>query len=189
MTDRDDLRRDSEAALGDVDRLRRELLEFQELMEIEPVLREFEAQLASDLEEFRARVAELLDRIQRLLLQIGSGQTSRSGGGAAFSLSTLANELNAQLDWLQGMLAHLEGLVAGRTGNAPGWFTTKVAIPVRSALGKIKARLIPLLKRFLAKIWQIISGLLTPKEWKLKGQVGTGILGLADVGIEITFGP
>ncbi|PXV71955.1 hypothetical protein C8R14_1841, partial [Nitrosomonas eutropha] len=30
---------------------------------------------------------------------------------------------------------------------------------------------------------------LTPKEWKLQGKVGTGILGLADVGIEITFGP
>ena len=68
-------------------------------------------------------------------------------------------------------------------------FINQVTNPVRAALNKIKTILTPLLKRFLSKIWQIISNLLTPKEWKLQGKVGTGILGLADVGIEITFGP
>jgi len=63
MTNSEDLQRDTEAALSDVGRLRRELLEFSELISIEPALRDLQTPLTDDLNEFRNRVAQLLDRI------------------------------------------------------------------------------------------------------------------------------
>ncbi len=189
MTNSEDLRRDTKAALGDVTKLRKELLEFSELMPLDPALRDLRTPLADDLNEFRVRVAELLNRIYQLLSDIGSSEVGRAKEGYALSLSTLANELNAQLEWLKGILEHIENMIQDSTQTIPEWFVKQVTNPVRAALNKIKAYLTPLLKRFLSKIWQIISNLVTPKEWKLQGKVGTGILGLADVGIEITFGP
>lgn len=189
MTNSEDLQRDTEAALSDVGRLRRELLEFSELMSIEPALRDLQTPLTDDLNEFRNRVAQLLDRIYQLLREIGSSENKKSKEVSAFSLTTLANELNAQLEWLKGILEHIENMIQDSARTIPEWFVQQVTSHVRAALNKIKAYLAPLLKRFLSKIWQIISNLLTPKEWKLQGKVGTGILGLADVGIEITFGP
>ncbi|MBL8075578.1 MAG: hypothetical protein JNL29_14515 [Nitrospira sp.] len=189
MTNSEDLQRDTTAALGDVERLRRELLEFSELRPLEPALRDLRTPLADDLNEFRNRVAQLLDRIYQLLREIRSSEVGRAKEGLAFSLSTLANELNAQLEWLRGILEHIENMIQDSIETIPEWFVRQVTNPVRAALNKLKAYLTPLLKRFLSKIWQIISNLLTPKEWKLQGKVSTGILGLADVGIEITFGP
>lgn len=189
MTNPEDLRCDIKATLSDVGRLRKELLEFSELGSIESALRDLRSPLTEDLNEFRNRVAQLLDRIDQLLQEIGSLEIAKSKEGSVFSLSTLANELNAQLEWLKGILGHIENMIQDSALSIPEWFVRQVAGPVRTALNKIKTYMAPLLKRFLSKIWQIISNLLTPKEWKLQGKVGTGILGLADVGIEITFGP
>ena len=189
MTNPEDLQNDAESALGDVNRLRQELLEFSELMSIGPALQEWERPLADDLSDFQDRVAQLLDRIDRLLREIGSLESQKSKKGTAFSLSTLANELNAQLEWLKDILEYIENMIKDSASTIPEWFIKQVASPVRSALQRIKSYLTPILKRFLSKIWQIISNLLTPKEWKLHGKVGTSILGLADVGIEITFRP
>lgn len=44
------------------------------------------------------------------------------------------------------------------------------------------------IKRISAQLWNLLSGLLTPKEWKLGGKTGTGAFGLAEVSVEITFG-
>ena len=189
MTNSEDLQRDTEAALGDVEKLRTELLEFSELKSIYTPLREYWTPLANDFVEYQKRVAQLLDRIRQLLKEIRSSEVRRSKEGSAFSLSTLANELNAQLEWLRGILEHIENMIQDSIQTNPEWSVKQVTNPVLTALNKIKVYLTPLLKRFLSKIWQIISNLLTPKEWKLQGKVGTGILGLADVGIEITFGP
>lgn len=44
------------------------------------------------------------------------------------------------------------------------------------------------LKTLLPQIWSMISNLLTVKEWTVNGQAGTGLFGLAQVGISVTFG-
>ena len=44
------------------------------------------------------------------------------------------------------------------------------------------------LKTVLPRIWSMISHLLAVEEWKVSGQAGTGMFGLAQVGVEITFG-
>jgi hypothetical protein len=38
------------------------------------------------------------------------------------------------------------------------------------------------------KLWAMISRLVKVKEWSLTGKVGTGVLGLAEASISVTFG-
>lgn len=44
------------------------------------------------------------------------------------------------------------------------------------------------LDRAGVKLWALISRLVTVKEWSLAGTVGTGVLGLGQVSISVTFG-
>ena len=109
--------------------------------------------------------------------------------GTGFRLTTLASELQAELEWLKAIIEQLDAMLNQPGAAVSEWFANKVAQPVQAALTKIRLILMPLLRKFLAKIWSIISHLLTPKEWKLKGKVGSTVLGLAQAEIEITFGP
>jgi hypothetical protein len=192
MTNHEDLQNDAQSALSDVEKIRLEITQVLGLNSVRSSLRDFDEghSFAEDLENFQKRAFQLLDRIYRLLHEIEKGNIESQGSAekTAFSLSTLANELKAQLEWLKDILEHVERMIKANTERIPEWFEERVAKPVRSALQKLKSYLIPILKPFLSKIWQVISNLLIPTEWKLKGNVGTPILGLADVGIEITFG-
>lgn len=51
-----------------------------------------------------------------------------------------------------------------------------------------KKNLKPNLKKISQGTWKIIANLLTPKRWSIKGGLETGLLGLANVYLEITFG-
>ena len=44
------------------------------------------------------------------------------------------------------------------------------------------------LKRIAPRLWSLISHLVKVKEWSVTGQVGTGVLGLAQASICVTFG-
>lgn len=44
------------------------------------------------------------------------------------------------------------------------------------------------LKGIAARLWNLLCNLATPKEWKIKGSVGSGPFNLANVEIEISFG-
>ena len=52
----------------------------------------------------------------------------------------------------------------------------------------VSGTLVPWLKNMWGSVWALISKLVTPKEWKIKGSVGTSLLGLANAELEITFG-
>jgi cysteinyl-tRNA synthetase len=52
----------------------------------------------------------------------------------------------------------------------------------------IKKNLKPKLKKVIQGGWKILANLLKPTSWSLKGGLGTGVLGLANVEMEITFG-
>jgi hypothetical protein len=39
----------------------------------------------------------------------------------------------------------------------------------------------------VTQLWKLISGLVTPKEWTLRGEMGLPFIGKA--GVEIKFGP
>jgi hypothetical protein len=78
--------------------------------------------------------------------------------------------------WLKAILEQLDSIIHATSIGQPIWFPDKVAQPVQAALTKLKSYLMPMLKKFLAKLWSVISHLLTPKEWKLKGKVGNTVL-------------
>jgi len=44
-------------------------------------------------------------------------------------------------------------------------------------------------KRAAPRLWNLICHLLHVKEWCVSGQIGTPVLGLAQAGISVTFGP
>lgn len=54
--------------------------------------------------------------------------------------------------------------------------------------GVLKAWVNPLLTRVASWLGRILLRLLVPKEWKIGGKVGTGVFGLAEASLEITFG-
>jgi ABC-type transporter Mla subunit MlaD len=144
--------------------------------------------LAGHLTKLRRRTKYLFGKIIYLLNQIpvnGSPiNEADSKRNYAISLATLANELQAQFKWLKNLLKNLVRIASENRS-----FLNRVQIPARDALGKFKAYLTPLLQTALATMWTIISKFLQVKEWKINGEVGTGVLGLVNVGVEITFEP
>lgn len=189
MNSEENICNDASSAIIDVKRLRTEILEFEELHQIENTLRELESPVVEDLDEFKNRVSELLYRIYNLLNQIKNAPIQVSRPEEVLPLSILAQELKTQIEWLEGMLTHLQNMIFDPASISPSWVSQNIQKPLKSALSKIKSYLLPFIKKFLSKLWSIISGLLTPKDWKIKGKVGTGLLGLADVEVEVTFGP
>ncbi len=184
MNTEKNIRKDADSAIFDVERLRKDILEFKELHEIEYDLHKMFPSIEGDIANFKDRVAELLDRITELLQQISRSPKKENRPEDIFPLSTLAQELKAQVEWLEGMLTHLESIVSNATPNN----TSSSGQAIKSAISTIQHKLLPFIKTLLSKLWSIISSLLTPKEWKLKGEVGAGLLGLTKVEVEVTFG-
>jgi DNA repair exonuclease SbcCD ATPase subunit len=198
MPNGDDLTKEVNQALEDAERLRMELKDgLRELSAIQATARDDpqHRQFADDLEDARNRAIELLDRIKQLLYRARERPDRPEGFGIAptagygFRLTMLANELQAELEWLKAIIEQLDDLIKQASAAVPQWFVKNMTEPVQVVLTKIRSSLMPLLRKFLAKLWSVISHLLTPKEWKLKGKVGNTVLGLAQAEIEITFGP
>jgi hypothetical protein len=59
--------------------------------------------------------------------------------------------------------------------------------PIKQVLSWVQSTLIPWLRNLWGAVWAIIKSKITPKEWKIKGSIGTGVLGFANAEIEITF--
>ena len=64
----------------------------------------------------------------------------------------------------------------------------KIRGKIQNAVNWVRNHLIPWLQNLWSSVWGIIQTLITPKEWKLSGELGTGVLGFAKASIEITFG-
>ncbi|MEM9008592.1 MAG: hypothetical protein AAGE59_34420 [Cyanobacteria bacterium P01_F01_bin.86] len=102
----------------------------------------------------------------------------------ASSMMTTSHALGAEGDVM------LRTLETASTGIDPRGKPLNQAVQnaASKATDWVKNTLMPLIKSIAAQVWQVISSLLTPKEWKIKGSVGTPLLGLANVELEITFG-
>jgi hypothetical protein len=59
---------------------------------------------------------------------------------------------------------------------------------LRLLMKQLRAAALPLLGRIAAWLRDKLFRLLSPKEWKIGGKVGTGVFGLAEASLEITFG-
>lgn len=52
----------------------------------------------------------------------------------------------------------------------------------------VNSKLVPWIKNMWSSVWGIITSLIKPKEWKVSGEIGTPVLGIAKASIEISFG-
>lgn len=58
---------------------------------------------------------------------------------------------------------------------------------IGSAWAKVKAVLQSAIHSLSTHLWQLISHLLSPTGWSVSGQLGTSVLGLASVQLQVTF--
>ncbi len=115
---------------------------------------------------------DVLQSVERLVT--AEDQESRSSA-ALYAVASLG-ALNAQLSLLT---AHF---------NLPG-VTQQVGQAVTNAWNNLQSYLQNLIQSISAHLWQLISSLLTLKEWSVSGNAGVNLFGLAGtIQVELTFG-
>jgi len=144
------------------------------------LLREFDEY--SDLDAIREQINYLveliLSELATLKIQLGGGS---------------GQEVQGRILALQGLLARLTDL-ADQVDRKIRLLTARqtqnnASFAQIGQWAKDKLKIIKnWLKSICSRLWQLLSRLLTPKEWKLSGKAGTPIFNLAEVGVEITFG-
>lgn len=100
----------------------------------------------------------------------------------ALYLATIVQDLSAEVQKTAELVeARLE-----RQGNlAAEAAITQTFQAVKGWLQNLRS----LIQGIAGKLWRVISNLLTPKEWKVRGSAGTSVLGITSAEVEITFGP
>lgn len=149
----------------------------QELESFQGISSQFEARdvidgLLGQLRRQQGRIGEGLHRLAPVVDQ--APETADREIRELVAGISLYDALLDQVD-RQAAVAKLRGL-AETTGDL---------------LGRVQLWLAAMknwLKGVARQLWALLARLMTPKEWTLKGEAGTGVLGLANVGVEITFG-
>jgi hypothetical protein len=142
---------------------------------------------SEQLNRIREQIWILMENIRSRLRTLGEVFPSSDGDDfRSFKAGEEIHALNNLQSQLLAVWARLESLIdlIGIRQAAP-------AGQPSGPIAKLKAWLSALaswIKRISGQLWQLLSRLMTPKEWKLSGDIGTGPFGLANVGIEITFG-
>lgn len=145
-----------------------------------------ETDSSQELQAIRERLHRLLSRIQELLVELRARAEGIEAPGSGAELQgpvVEARDLIARLSAVWDRLEALMTLVELRQPAGGGTLS--------GVIGAAKARLSVLgrwIRGLLGRLWSLLSRLMTPKEWKLSGKIGSGPLGLADVAVEVTFG-
>lgn len=149
----------------------------------------------SQLKQLRERIFGLMNMLQEKLAQLkGFGRTAPMDKAELSQEIAEIQGLISQLLDLAGRLEDMIDLLQLRltTGRADASSTQTSGGFVQAAAGQVKSWLAVLMKwikRISGQLWRLLSGLLTPREWKIGADIGTGPFGLANAKIEITFGP
>jgi len=170
----------------DIETLRKEANRLQNMIENDQPLRKaaelYHNDLAQEIETFSTRIKEQACRIETILDDLPSCSNREE---IALYLVSTAQALDAEVQSTQNILDAKQQAL--RTQSTAGG--SAQAGVIQGAISWVKQHVVPILKKIMAKVWQILSGLLTPKGWKVKGGIGTSFLGLANAELEITFGP
>lgn len=129
-----------------------------------------------------AALATLAERVSDAVEVVGESADHLASASDPDERQARAFQSLAALNVADAEVAALEAMVS------PG---VAAASPT-SAIGKvwswITGHLKPLIQKISAHLWQIISQLLTPKGWEIKGGISTGPFGLARAELTISFG-
>jgi hypothetical protein len=122
--------------------------------------------------------------MERLLDDAAANERS----GTAFLMNSSLNSLLAEIDALEERL--LELLASYEVQSAYQMSSPSRRAAVVHSLSWIGRHIKAALKGALRSLWNLISRLLTPKEWSVQGELGVGVapFGLAKVSASITFG-
>jgi hypothetical protein len=128
-------------------------------------------EVRSDLQQLQAQLRGQQEQLERIIIRVGA------------QIAGVDEVLQAGPGQSPGQAFHL---MAGQAALADDVEEAK-----ESAQGKGQ-RLWDRIKKKLGsagkKLWAMISGLVKVKEWSVTGTVGTGVLGIAEASISVTFG-
>lgn len=140
-------------------------------------------QIQSIQEQLTRLVVLINEKLENIQILFGQNGIEKYSDEERKSKIEELTNLKSLLTAVWGRLQSLISMIEQRQVNAQGVVSQTVHAIKNWALA-----IATWIKRISAQLWQLLSRLMTPKEWKIKGDVGTGVLGLANVGIEITFG-
>lgn len=142
-----------------------------------------------DLAALYQRVESLIEQTQQMIWELQNREGIKIDTAEAIQLTSTISMLELELNELLRLLEKLDlAFLKMSTGDEQS-FIGKTKSGIKSALNSIRNVLKPLLIRFSQRLWKIISGLLTPKEWSISGELGNTVFGLGAVKIEVKFGP
>jgi hypothetical protein len=127
-------------------------------------------------------------------------ESERSASASAFraasdfvTVRTAAFDAWAAIGHRFGQLPDVIDDVRDRVGEIKDAAIDRMDVLMTQAtgtLGSIGQSIVNWLKKLGQSLWQLISKLITPKEWAISGEAGVNILGLqGTVTLEVTFGP
>lgn len=175
-------RSDVKAILADLARFKEGFREQVglEILRVGEAAREFERMTADELMELGKRIESLIDDLEGMMLELEQRERLRLDQVEGIQLASTEATLREELDSLTALLAQLEGELSKRNEDPEG---------ARRTLSALLSFFKPLIKTIARRLWRLISGLLTPKEWSVGGEVGNTVWGLTKVKLEIKFGP
>ncbi len=141
---------------------------------------------AERLEDIRNRIEALLRVVRNRLAHLKSDLAGVGPSSRPYEDEVLRalHELS-QLEALIARAGDLMTMIDMKVGSLPANGISKAIAMAKSWLSTIGSWV----KRISAQFWNLLTGLMTPKEWKLGGTVGISVLGLGNVNVEIAFGP
>lgn len=139
----------------------------------------------------RERLTEVIARINLtlsdLLDSLDEDRRHHDPEGAVKATVEELINLQTQLSHLWGRLVGIISLIAQKQAAAAASGPTQATTaPTQAASGWIST-IAKWIQGISSQLWQLLCHLASPKEWTLKGEVGTSVVGLAKVGIEIKF--
>ena len=150
------------------------------VMEREPVLR-----------GFRSFIAHALGRLAAVRVTLAERRHTLANVAEAVHLPEVLTDVSSELGALRTEAEAWRTRLgfAARAARGTGSAVAAAATALLRRTGSwLRSVFIQTLSSALGKLWRLISRMMRPKEWKLGGKLNTGVFGMAETSIEITFG-
>jgi len=123
---------------------------------------------ATELKPYSVELRKILGELKQLTDQIGAGRNK-----------TLANDILVHTQMALSAGGLIQSVAVSKQGKNP---------VIQKISAWVSSNLILWLQSLWSSVWAVIQTLTTPKEWKLSGEVGSSMLGLANAKLEVSFG-
>ncbi|MFC4871012.1 hypothetical protein [Negadavirga shengliensis] len=184
-------------ARSDLEALSKDLEQFKayfreqvghEISQVTEAAKEFRLLTQDDLVELAGRIEILVDQLQNMLGELREREGFALSQPEAIQLASTVNTLQVELDSLIVLFDYIETEL-NKQNATPQSFVGRAFQAVQRSVSSLRSFIKPIIQRIAQRLWRLISGLLTPKEWSIGGELGNTVWGLSKVKLEIKFGP